>query len=149
MKDKDINRFWSKVIKKGSDECWEWDAGKIGKGYGSFCLYGKTMTAHRISYIINKGDIPKGGLVLHTCDNPACVNPNHLYIGTYGDNNMDREDRNPGTSGRISKFTKDNIQHIKEEYSKGSTQGDLSMEFGVSRQYISNIINNKRGINLI
>jgi hypothetical protein len=68
-------RFWSKVDKKGPEECWEWKAGRFDTGYGAFSINGKTIHSHRLSYELSKEEIPKGLCVCHTCDNPSCVNP--------------------------------------------------------------------------
>lgn len=87
-----MERFWEKVnIVPG--ECWEWTAG-IRNGYGAFKLNGKAIDAHRVSYEAYNGEIPKGKIICHTCDNPKCVNPEHLYAGTYADNVHDMIKRN-------------------------------------------------------
>jgi len=80
-------RFWEKVrkIKKG---CWEWVA-VTAHGYGRISVRGVMVLAHRLSWIWANGEIPKGMFVLHKCDNPTCVNPNHLFLGTKKDNTQD------------------------------------------------------------
>ena len=86
-------RFWSKVNIPNLNACWEWQAGKFPKGYGAFYFNGKCQRANRVSWILTKGEIPKGLKVLHSCDNPPCVNPLHLSLGTTADNMKDRDQR--------------------------------------------------------
>lgn len=81
--------FWAKVEK--SENCWNWKAAKNNNGYGLFGISkGKLQTAHRYSYELHKGPIPKGSLVLHSCDNKLCVNPDHLRLGTQAMNVHDQ-----------------------------------------------------------
>lgn len=89
MKQSDIDRFWSKVDKTSDPNgCWVWTAYKDPNGYGRF-YHGKLC--HRISYEINVGPIDKGLCICHHCDNPGCVNPDHLFVGTHQDNMDDKK----------------------------------------------------------
>lgn len=83
-------RFWSKVKILGPDDCWEWQRGLDRKGYGQFSIGFKKWIASRFSYLLAHGSIPEGLSVLHTCDNPPCVNPKHLFVGTALDNCLDK-----------------------------------------------------------
>lgn len=84
------DRFWAKVDRSDADGCWEWTAHRSPKGYGAFTITGQTPTrAHRYAYTITYGPIPDGLMVLHACDNPPCVRPDHLWLGTASDNMRD------------------------------------------------------------
>lgn len=87
-------RFWSKVQKTSG--CWEWMARRDKDGYGQFRLKGKMRGAHKASWELTHGSIPDGLWVLHKCDNPSCVRPDHLFLGTAKDNTQDMvsKDRN-------------------------------------------------------
>lgn len=87
-------RFWDKVKKKRG--CWEWTAGRHRNGHGHLWSKEGTLLAHRVSYEINVGRIPKGEIVRHKCDNAGCVNPKHLELGTQAENVQDMVDRGRG-----------------------------------------------------
>lgn len=91
----DKNRFYNYVCLPDENGCMNWKASRRDFGYGAFSLYkGKSIKAHRFSWMIFNGDIPKGMHVLHHCDNPTCIAPNHLYLGTDKENARDRIKRN-------------------------------------------------------
>lgn len=130
------DRFQAKVMK--TESCWEWLATHNGRGYGLFRVDGTYQLAHRVSYTLYKGAIPQGLLVRHTCDNPNCVNPDHLEVGTNYDNRQDMMKRGRCPS---SKLTPEQVKEIREilKSNHGRTLKDIGSQFGVSRQVISRI----------
>jgi hypothetical protein len=116
------------------DGCWPWLAATDKDGYGRFELPGhRQATAHRFAYEIAVGPIPKGQSVLHHCDNPSCVRPDHLFIGTHMDNMQDamRKDRKY-TDHPNSKLTVEQVRIIKAELRKGVSQESLARQFHVN-----------------
>lgn len=85
-----IERFWKKVDVQGPDDCWNWKGTLHPHGYGRIANNKHLLLTHRVSYEIHFGSIPEGLLVCHKCNNPRCVNPNHLYAGSTDDNMKDR-----------------------------------------------------------
>lgn len=143
-----IEAFWSKVDKSGGiDGCWIWTAGKTGNGYGSVKWKGKQFPAHRIAYFLHFGNIPDNLFACHKCDNPACVNPNHLFMGTHQENVDDRERKNrnnfrAGERHPLAKLTDDEVEEIRQKYAKGNiTYKELALEYQVSDSNIYRIIN--------
>ena len=112
-----MERFLSKIEK--TETCWIWKAGCSGDGYGAFHIKrGQQTSAHRFSYIIHKGEIPANCVVRHSCDNPKCVNPSHLDIGTIQDNTNDKINRNRQARGERhgrSKLTAEQVLLIREK----------------------------------
>lgn len=139
-------RFMSHVNK--TEGCWMWVAYKDRKGYGKFG-HKKGTLAHRFSYILHNGKIPKGMQVCHSCDNPSCVNPNHLWVGTNRDNQMDciskgRARRNSpfGEKNGLSKLTDDQVRDIKI-FSESMKQAELAIMYDCHPSNISFILSGK------
>lgn len=113
------SRFWSYVSK--GDSCWLWIGARTVTGYGAIGAERpsrKTLKAHRVSYELHLGKIPDGLLVCHRCDNPLCVNPDHLFLGTSLDNNRDREAKGRGNQAKgqsqaHAKLTEDDVKYIR------------------------------------
>lgn len=141
-------RFWSKVSKKEENECWEWNGTKHISGYGILRVNGKNEYSHRIGYQIMIGTISKNLFVLHSCDNPSCCNPKHLWLGTYKDNSDDmiRKRRRRSDKGELNpqhKLTEKQVVEIRSLYSTGKyTQRELGKKYNVTQGQISRIIRN-------
>lgn len=139
-------RFWKKVNK--TETCWLWLASLFKEGYGQFKVHGKNMLAHRFSWEITNGPIPKDILVLHRCPGKSdkrCVNPFHLYLGN--DKNNVQDALNDGTfyigSMKIlAKLTESDIPEIRESLKLGESQSSISRRYGVTPAAISSIARN-------
>lgn len=155
-------RFWEKVDVRGEDECWEWKASKIKNGYGRIGVGGKLKLAHRVSWEMANGAIPDnnnyhGTCILHKCDNPSCVNPNHLFTGTQKDNindavNKGRAERikSKGEANISAKLTYKNARQIREVYNMGvASYRVLAIMYGVTRSTIAKIVTNKTWVEAV
>ena len=153
-KEERIACFNAQVDKSG--DCWLWLGSVNHRGYGRFNCFEdqKDWLAHRVSFVIANGPIPDGMRVLHRCDNPPCVNPTHLFLGTPKDNTQDSIHKGrfkgvkqyrhlaPQPSGR-AKLKDADISEIKRLYKNGMLQKDIAPRFGVHFNAISRIVNNK------
>ena len=135
-------RFWRHVTRAADDECWEWTGSHNPDGYGHLRMHNRMGVpcdedAHRLSWRLHHGAIPDGLCVLHTCDNPACVNPAHLFLGTIADNNHDMRlkgrDRHPrGEQNGRAKLTQAAVLDMRRRYAAGGiSQEQLGREYGV------------------
>jgi hypothetical protein len=151
-------RFWERVDRSG--DCWIWTAYKNKQGYGQFQADGKMIGTHVFSWKLHNGPVPNGLFVCHTCDNPSCVNPNHLFLGTPAENAHDRDIKGrqvSGTLGKASKLrgeknvaaklTRVAVNEIRSKYRRYD-RGGYSMHFfaakyGVSISVIYKVLKNK------
>ena len=141
-------RFWSKVDGNDPNECWNWTAGKQANGYGAFVYAGKTRYAHRFSWLLHFGTIPEGMFVCHHCDNPGCVNPKHLFLGTQTDNMQDAITKGRigrGEKHRNSKLTEVQVLAIRAEYQyHGKNKARvLAKKHGVTTTTINRVVTRK------
>ena len=130
--------FWEKVDVRGEDECWPWTGCvRNKKGYGSFR---SRALSHRYAFYLTTGIDPIDDVnVLHTCDNPPCCNPKHLYAGTHQQNMADALNRDRFTRGEasaVTKLTDEQVEEIRRRWLDGEGQAVLAKEFGVSQPSI-------------
>lgn len=139
--ERDVDRFWSKVDQGDSEECWPWIGSKLkARGnYGQINIKYKILYAHRVAWEIENGPIPSGFLICHTCHNPPCCNPAHLYAGTYGDNGHDAAVRGligkwdrRGTKNPQSKLTENDVRNIRERLASGETKEQIAKSYNVN-----------------
>ena len=138
------DRFWRMV--QISDDCWNWIGGKRPNGYGQISEGGRgsrTLSAHRVSYELHHGPIPDGLVVMHSCDNQACVNPDHLSVGTHKDNTQDMIDKGRnrtvaplGAENGKSLLTEDQVRYIRASKLGHSA---LGRQLGVSPNCIRGV----------
>jgi HNH endonuclease len=140
---KDIQtRFWEKVILSDNTECWEWTGSKLRGGYGGLNINNRTVQAHRLSYEMFVGKIPKGLLVCHKCDNPSCVNPKHLFLGTHQDNATDKVNKGRMPKGEDignSKLTLDDVNKIRKLINEKVPRRKIAKMFGIGSTCVTDI----------
>jgi hypothetical protein len=157
MRIKDQKRFWIKVRILGPDDCWEWQASFYPVGYGQYWDGERRVGAHRAAYEQCYGPIPEGLVVCHRCDNQACVNPAHLFLGTQAENLADMRGKGRHSHGdshrrvvcrgethKSAKLTQAQVDEIRAAYIPGIvTQKQIAARFGVSDVLVSKIVNGK------
>lgn len=121
---------------------------KLGYGYIGRGRRGEgNVRAHRASWEVTYGPIPEGMFVCHRCDNPSCIRPEHLFLGTSAENVRDMLDKGRGARGAMlphTKLTPAQVQDIREKYKSGVLQRELASEYGVSQGHISGLVNNRK-----
>jgi len=143
--------FWKHVDRRGPDECWPWLGYINDSGYGATrTKNNKLLRAHRISYRLAHGSIPKGVFICHHCDNPACVNPAHLFSGTPADNvrDMDKKGRRVnapslGEAHGMSRLTAGQVTEIRTLAASGITNAEIARRFSISDTHIWRIVSRR------
>jgi len=143
------DRFWSKVDKRGPDDCWLWTAAVNEHGYGVMRPQGQrsgpTVKAHRVSLMLAGVNV-EGLLIRHACDNPPCVNPTHLSVGTHADNSADmvsRERQARGSRNGTSKLTEKQVAEIRARAAQGDLHRAIAADYGISRSRVTMLVNGK------
>lgn len=145
LPEKVIRRFWANVVSGNIAECWLWH-GSYRNKYGCHWDGKRQIAAHRFSWSLhNNSVIPQGMIVCHSCDNPKCVNPHHLWLGTHSDNNNDmvHKGRNyhpTGSKHHRAKLSEDDIVSIRQLLKSKAMYGkDIAALYGVDPAMVSNI----------
>ena len=153
-----MDRFWNKVNK--TKKCWVWTASRNRDGYGKFGINRGWIQAHRMSWIMHNGEIPKGMYILHGpipaglcvchhCDNPPCVRPSHLFVGTLRDNSDDKISKNRGNflygeNHPRAKLSRRQVDIIRSDYSDlHIPQIHIAKKYGIGKSQISKILNQR------
>lgn len=138
--------FLERVTPKGKNDCWLWEGCTTPKGYGTF-KYGDThYRAHRASYLIYKGPIPKDMNVCHNCpdgDNPLCVNPAHLWLGDHVDNQKDKIEKDRQAKGETqgsAKLTESDVRHIRHLAQHGKRYADIADTYQIHISTVAGIV---------
>lgn len=138
-------RFFSKVLK--TETCWVWQANKLPTGYGLFRIGDSMQRAHRVAYRLTYGSFPEKLQVLHKCDNPSCVRPDHLWLGTNTDNVRDkvlkgRASSLAGEANPKAKLTAAQVIEMRKYWESGEyTQGALAKMFNIRLGTVSGVVN--------
>lgn len=130
-------RFEEKYIVNGDTGCWEWQGATVGIGYGHLSgeRGGKSKIAHRYSYETHKGPIPDGLVICHHCDNPACVNPDHLFAADHAENMRDMANK-----GRARLLSSEEVIDCVARFESGQSLASIANDYGVSRVTVTRAI---------
>jgi len=142
-----LETFWDHVDK--TPYCWNWRRATDEQGYGTLRVRGKKDRAHRVAYVLTYGEIPPGLYVMHDCDNPRCVRPDHLFLGTSLDNNRDMwakgRARPTGTPERTwCKLDDEQAKAVVARVRAGESQTAVARSVGVSQQLVSRLVSTGR-----
>lgn len=147
-----LERFARRMVRDDKTGCLNWAGCQNKDGYGLVQYQGKTQVLHRVWFREYVGSIPEGMCVCHTCDNPSCVEPSHLFLGTPLENNDDKVAKRRhayGERGGRAKLTEDQVISIRADYAKGERQVHLAKRYGVHQTQISLIVTRKEWAHVV
>lgn len=136
-----LERFWRLVTK--TETCWRWMGYRNKFGHGRIGVGHELFMAHRFSWCIHNGEIPAKMCVLHHCDNPECVNPSHLFLGTRADNNSDRDAKGRGAKGEKMNrgvLTVEKVKEIKRRLANNESHAHIATSLSISTRNVKHIL---------
>lgn len=143
-----VRAFWAKVHVANDNDCWTWTGARNAKGYGvkrNAVARGKceNIQAHRMSWLLFNSEIPDGLIICHRCDNPSCVNPAHLFLGTPKDNMDDKIAKGRGKNPPLAplKFSPEQAEEIRRMYECGHSFRSIARHFGAGHNVIRAVVN--------
>lgn len=140
------DNFWSHVRRNG--QCWEWMRARYRDGYGVVSLMSRPYRAHRVSYTLAYGEIPSGMVICHSCDNPCCVNPDHLRADTVFENNREARERGRFNCGPNIKLKELDVVKIRQRFANGESAPEIAKDFDVYPSYVLKIVTGQRKKNM-
>ena len=139
-----IQDYLLEMISVDATGCFNWRGWKCCKGYGTIVIERKLKHAHRVSYEVFRRPIPKGAWVLHRCDNPSCINPSHLFLGTRKDNMGDCKAKGRNAFGEFNgrhRLTETQVRDIRHRSSNGESKASIAKRFRISKSHAFAICN--------
>lgn len=148
------HRFWLKVEVRSEEQCWPWRGAKDAEGYGYFWDGAANRRAHRYSYALKARDATIDGSILHSCDNPPCVNPSHLRLGTHAENIRERNAKGrhnlpSGDRHWYKALDQEKADKIRSWVFRGQSQASVARAFGVSAATVCRLINGQQRKGLV
>lgn len=143
----DQDRFWDKVDKTTVDACWPWRGGRDKDGYGYFRVGGGNRRAHRVAYVVSHGSLEPALDVCHACDNPRCVNPRHLWVGTNQDNSDDMVRKGRSLCGIANpkvRLSERKVQEVVRLADLGLLQKEIAQRIGCNQRTVSTILTGRQ-----
>lgn len=145
--------FITRLRRNAETGCLEFTGGKTRFGYGRIRVGPKAYLAHRYAFMLAIGEIPEGQYVCHQCDNPACCNPEHLFLGTQSENMADmkakgRQHDRMGSKNSCAKLTERDVRYIRKACAAGAKQADMARKYNVSQVNISLIVLRKKWVHV-
>lgn len=130
----------------GPDSCWPWTGTRLRSGYGTIGIGSLTdgsrrnELTHRVAWMVAVGPIPEGGVICHRCDNPPCVNPAHLFLGTHTDNHRDMEAKGRANYSGVRKRTTEEVSTIRTRAAAGERISDIARSMGIPAYSVGRIV---------